>query len=246
MNILNKKTIFKIIIITFIVLFGVISVQFIKTMILRQCCDDTIVYKVLDFSFVKNKNRNKSDQIIAEGKMIIQDLEISGDGIGILVKEGAEVIIKNVYLHDNIKGIYIEKGAKVKIINSIIENNDEEGIDIREFTNVQIKDNIIRKNGESGIEMESEEVRIYVIRNEIIENESKGVAVQYRRGKGGKLFLISNNIKNNREQDMFCSNTTGAVKTPENFYCDFITLYGDTGKIKGCKWTQCKKIMIAL
>ncbi len=241
-----KKNIFKIIIIILIILFIIVFIQFIKTIVLRPNHSDTIMYKVLDFSLIRQKERTIAEPIIVEGKRVIKNVDISGGEFGILVKEDSEAIIKNVYLHNNGKGIYIEKGAKVKITDSIIENNEEEGIDIREFTNVKIKNNIIRKNGESGIEMESEEVDIYVMGNEIVENEAKGVTVQYRRGDGGKLFLISNDIKNNSESDMFCNNTLGVAKTPKNFYCNFITLYGNVGKIKGCKWTQCKKLLINL
>lgn len=240
-----KKGIIKFVSCILILVFVATLLTFVKIVLLRPHHSDTLAHKVLHVPFKRNKERKKSEQIVVTDKKVIKDVEISGDGIGILVKAGAEAIVENVHLHHNVKGMYIEKGAKVRITNSIVEDNVEEGIDIREFTRVLVMDNLIRNNGESGVEMESEGVKVYVIGNEIVDNYTHGVTTQYRTGEGGKTFIISNDIKNNRKDDLFCNNTVGAAKTPKLFYCDFISFYGDIGKVKGCKWTQCKKTVIS-
>ena len=204
------------------------------------------LYSVIDTIITHHPQRHISEQMIIEEDRYIKDREITGEDIGIVVRNGAKVTLKNVHIHHNKKGIYVESGGELKIVDSIVEKNAEEGIDIREFTKVFIRNNYIRENGESGIEMESEHVRAIVLGNVIIDNEAKGITMQYRKGDGGKAYIFWNHVINNIEYDLMCDNTTGKNPTPKGFFCDFMSIYGNFGSIKGCKWSDCKKMIIAL
>jgi hypothetical protein len=140
--------------------------------------------------------------------------EIKNQKIGIETEGKKIYFIYNCNIHNNTKGIYATKGTILIILNSKVEKNKEEGIDIRENTKILIANNTIKKNGESGIETESDGVKVLIYKNEITENQTQGVTIQYRAGQGGKVKIRGNKIENNKKFNLNCNapNTPYKIK----------------------------------
>lgn len=160
-----------------------------------------------------------SGQLVIKGYQEFNHIEVKNNkGIGIIVEENSTLILTNSTITNNVKGIYVKKGGKLIIINSVIAFNKEEGIDLRENTTALIQGNQIYLNGESGIETETDGVDVVVKNNWIKYNLTRGVAVQYRRGIGGEVVLINNDISMNWKSNLKCVATNGGLNMEKDFY----------------------------
>ncbi len=140
----------------------------------------------------------------------ITDATIKDARIGINVVDG-KVKVNNCTVSKNAKGFYLQAGTHVRITNTEVKNNDEEGIDIRAHVSGTISDNVISHNGESGIEVILGKARLDITKNRIKKNRASGVALQFYKStsKKGAVKIRDNIISDNRDFGVNCKAPSG-------------------------------------
>ena len=172
-------------------------------------------------------------QLVVTGYQEFNNIKIKNNKkTGIIVEENSTLILTNSTITNNLKGIYVKKGGKLIVVNSVIAFNKEEGIDLRENTTALIQGNQIYLNGESGFETETDGVDVVVKDNWIKYNLTRGVAVQYRRGIGGEVVLINNDISMNWKSNLKCNAPNGGLK-------DFYPYFKRNLKFEGVSRQNC-------
>jgi nitrous oxidase accessory protein NosD len=150
--------------------------------------------------------------VVADGADAeIKNVRIKDAHIGIETTGGGKLTVDDCLIHDNDKGLYIQKGKSVKITDTNINDNDEEGLDIRSDVSGTISDNTIEDNGESGIEVILGKADLLISDNKIKENGSSGIATQYYKGTGksGAVKIKGNTIEKNKKNGIDCNTPSG-------------------------------------
>ena len=144
-------------------------------------------------------------------RVVIEDAKIKNTNIGINTEGDGKLTVDDVVLYDNRKAMYLQKGTNVKITNSEVYDNDEEGIDIRANVDGIISGNSIHDNGESGIEVIVGKSELDIINNKIKKNGASGIAAQYytSAGKLGGVKIKDNTITNNKDFGINCKAPSG-------------------------------------
>ena len=189
------------------------------------------------------------DEVIIEGKLTMEDnseiskLTITSGGVEIV--DGADVDIENVKIKDsffdgiktigggklildkviisgNNKGMYIQYGKEIKITNSKIYKNKEEGLDIRANVSGVINNNEIYENGESGIEVILGKSQLNIFNNSIKDNGSSGIATQFYSdtNKLGDVNIKDNVITGNSNYGLDCRTPSGGEGRPKGYWMD--------------------------
>lgn len=141
----------------------------------------------------------------------IDDVKITGAGIGIETTGRGKLTVKDSYITGNGKGLYIQAGKDIKITDSDVSDNDEEGIDIRANVDGTISDNDIYSNGESGIEVILGKSELYISNNSIKKNSASGIAAQYYTESSslGAVKITGNTITDNKDFGINCKAPSG-------------------------------------
>jgi hypothetical protein len=141
---------------------------------------------------------------------------------GIDLTEGkGEVKIKDSKITDNGKGIYVQKGRTIAILDNEFTDNSEEGIDIREKVSGAISGNYVARNGEPGIEIVIGSADVLIKNNRIEKNKTSGIATQFYDSapKTGQVKITKNTISRNGAYGIRCS-SPGGGKIPDNYWND--------------------------
>ncbi len=142
----------------------------------------------------------------------LSKIKVSGARTGVDTKKGSgKIILNEVELTKNHKGIYLQAGNKTKIDRCNVHDNKEEGIDIRSNVSGSITNNSIINNEESGIELILGRADLVISGNKINRNHSSGIATQYYKGMGkiGKVAVKNNTINGNSQYGINCKTPSG-------------------------------------
>lgn len=205
----------------------------------------------------------------AANGVILKNITISGGNVALTVESGAYVSVKKCIVRDaskigidiasgngkltvedtkitnNRKGVYAQRGNQLRISDSTISKNKEEGIDIRNKVDGSITGNEISNNGESGIEIILGSSDMSIANNNISSNSASGIAAQFYSdfSKKGKVKVDNNKIKNNNHFGIKCGAPSGG-NSPKGYWEKSLNLndniFGgnDEGDIAGkCKIT---------
>ncbi|PIE00853.1 MAG: hypothetical protein CSA81_13410 [Acidobacteria bacterium] len=145
-----------------------------------------------------------------DADVTITDATVKDARIGINVADG-KVKVNNCTISKNAKGFYLQAGTHVRITDTEVKDNDEEGIDIRAHVSGTISDNVISHNGESGIEVILGKARLDITKNRIKKNRASGVALQFYKStsKKGAVKIRDNIISDNRDFGVNCKAPSG-------------------------------------
>ena len=77
------------------------------------------------------------------------------------------------------KGVYVQKGNRIKLIGNEIYENDEEGLDLRAEISGIISGNYIHNNREGGIEVIVGDADLEISNNTIKGNKASAIAAQF-------------------------------------------------------------------
>lgn len=194
--------------------------------------------------------------IVDRASVKIENVKVKGANIGIETIGNGTLTVKDSVFYENRKAMYLQKGKNVKITNSEVYDNEEEGIDIRANVDGVISGNSIHNNGESGIEVIVGKSDLKIYDNKIKKNGSSGVAAQYYKStsKIGGVKIKDNTISDNKSYGIDCKAPSGgnpgveywtesmqmmANKVYDNKKGDFSeTCYFDTQKIDDATKTQ--------
>lgn len=164
----------------------------------------------------------------------VSNVRIKGAKIGIETTGSGKITVDGCMIHDNGKGLYIQKGKSVKITDTDISDNDEEGLDIRSDVSGTISDNTMENNGESGIEVILGKADLLITDNKIKKNGASGIATQYYKGTGksGAVKIKGNTIEQNKKNGIDCNTPSGG--NPGKEFWD-ATLNMSSNKVSGNK-----------
>lgn len=156
----------------------------------------------------------------------IEDAKIKNSNIGITTTGGGKLTADDVVISGNRKGMYIQYGKDIKIINCKVYSNKEEGLDIRANVNGSINNNEIYDNGESGIEVILGKAELSIVNNSIKKNKASGIAAQFYSDtdKKGDVNIKSNVITGNSNFGLDCKAPSGADGRPKGYWADSMDL----------------------
>jgi parallel beta-helix repeat protein len=186
--------------------------------------------------------------VTAIEKNKLENLTISGGSVAVTLKGDGEIkncIIKNAknkgidlvsggadfkiekskITNNGGKGIYVQRGRRIEIINNEFYENYGEGIDIREKIEGVISDNEIRSNKESGIELIVGRSNLRIMNNNIRNNKASGIAAQFydHADRSGKILIINNNLVSNSSYGVNCKAPSGG-SIPKGYWDESIEL----------------------
>lgn len=212
---------------------------------------------------LKNDGSSSILPIVTMNKnTFIANVTILGGHTGILAKERAvienctmkefekiaidafsnesEIIIKNSEIaYGKGKGLYAQKGRKIKIIGNRIHDNEEEGLDLRQELSGEVRNNDIYKNGESGIELIIGKSSLKIEKNNIWDNGANGIVFQYYDDMPEKgAVLVSNNyIKSISSEEFAISvkSPSGGEGRVKNYWRESTTITDDNIIVGGIK-----------
>lgn len=195
---------------------------------------------------------NSKDSVIVEGKISMQDgseiskltvitggvevqsgadagienVKIKNSNIGIMTIGGGKVVITDSIISGNRKGMYIQYGKTVKIVDCKIYDNKEEGLDIRANVSGSINNNEIYSNGESGIEVILGKSELSILNNDIKKNKSSGIATQFYSDtdKAGDVNIKNNAITGNSNFGLDCKAPSGGDGRPKGYWAKSMDL----------------------
>jgi hypothetical protein len=164
----------------------------------------------------------------------IKNVRIKGARIGIETTGGGKINVDACIIRGNGKGLYIQKGKSVKITDTDISDNDEEGLDLRSDISGTISNNTFENNGESGIEVILGKADLLITDNKIKKNKASGIATQYYKGTGksGAVKIKGNTITDNSDYGIKCGTPSGG--NPGKDFWD-ATLNMSSNKVSGNK-----------
>lgn len=144
----------------------------------------------------------------------------------------SEIMVKNSEIaYGKGKGLYAQKGRKVRIIGNDVHDNEEEGLDLRQAVSGEISYNKIHNNGESGIESVVGGSRLKISKNDIWGNKSNGITFQYYEveEKEAEIIIEENKISAGDSEHFAISvaNPSGEKNKPENFWKNSIKIYSN-------------------
>lgn len=216
--------------------------------------ENTKVYGESQENVVLKNTFSSHQTIIMKNNSLLSNLTVIGNTVGILVENQttitncvitkskkigikataleSELLVENCSIFNSDgKGLYLQKGRKVKIIGNDIYNNREEGIDIREVVSGEISGNKIYNNGESGIELVVGGSNLDIKENNIWDNEASGITCQYyaEAPELGKIFIHANHIKaiNSEKYTVSVKSPSGGKGRPENYWRNSIKILDD-------------------
>lgn len=160
-------------------------------------------------------------------KSTIKDITVKNAGSNIVVDNRSKVTVDSCALRDSrTKGAEIQKGSnskkytfemknsvvsgsgkygvfvsrkKIKITDSHIHDNNEEGLDLHSLVKGTVKGNNIENNGESGIELVVGGADLTIQSNDIKNNGAQGIGVQVYSSEKGEVKIIKNTISGNEK-----------------------------------------------
>ncbi len=142
------------------------------------------------------------------GKLTIQDSKIkNGDG----------------------KGVYVQKGNRIKFTGNEVYDNDEEGVDLRAKIKGIISGNYIYNNREGGIEVIVGDADLEISNNTIKGNKASAIAAQFYESSDdrGNIDIKNNKLVGNGNYALDCKNTQGgSIET--GYWMESIKLSGNT------------------
>jgi hypothetical protein len=147
-------------------------------------------------------------------------IDFSGIGIEALKGDG-KVEVRNCEISGKGKGFYIMRGREIEIENNDIHNNiGEEAVDLRAELSGFVKDNKIYNNGESGIEVIVGGADLEIIGNDIEDNGSSAIAVQFYPdwSDEGKIVIKNNTLEDSDNYGIDCKRTQGGSGGSDYFY----------------------------
>lgn len=149
-----------------------------------------------------------------EADVRISNVEIRGARrIGIDIAPGAgKLTFESLIIHKGKgKGIYVQRGHEIEIVDSKIYDNGEEGIDIRDDVTGKIRNNSVYENGEGGIELILGDSVLDIRGNNIFKNKASGISTQfYATAKSlGEVNIQENKISNNGKYGLHCGIPSG-------------------------------------
>ncbi len=177
--------------------------------------EDVIVtgkIKMKDGSSIKNITiLGKGVDVLDGADVKIENSDIKEANVGIETTGSGTLTVDNVELHKNRKAFYLQSDKNVKITNSEVYDNKEEGIDIRENVDGIISENSIYNNGESGIEVILGKSDLKIYNNKIKKNSASGIALQYYKhaSKLGGVKIKNNTIISNKDYGVNCKIPSG-------------------------------------
>jgi len=192
-----------------------------------------VIIKGHDFNNLNLEGNNKLENLTVSGGMNALNLKgkttVSGCIIknagknGVNMTEGSSpVVIEKSELAYNAKGMYVQKGRAIDIVDNSIHDNDEEGIDIREKVRGSVIGNDVFSNGEGGIEIVVGSANLTIRGNDIKKNKASGIANQFysSASKTGKITITKNTISRNGHYGMYCGAPSGGEGRPSNYWSD--------------------------
>jgi hypothetical protein len=153
----------------------------------------------------------------------------------VLMKDNSE--IDGFTIKDGKRGIWIEKYAKVSIIDCAIKYNDKDGIAIEggntnKADAVFISKTEIRKNGQAGI-WSTGPRRVIIVDSDILDNGSDGINL----AQGTSAWIADNRINNNDGSGMKLAIDRSNIWTRDNSIRENgregveVSLFGVAGRI---------------
>jgi parallel beta-helix repeat protein len=191
-----------------------------------------------------------SGQITMQNNTSLRNLTLIGSSIPITVKGDADVKIKECTISNfgSIgikvlpgngdfelseskitggigKGLYLQRGSEIEIVDNVVTNNGEEAIDIREKVEGIIRNNHIEDNGESGIELIVGSSELRIEGNKIKDNGSSGIAFQFYEDfdKKGDILVAGNDVSKNDNYGFDCKKPQGG-SSGSSYWKDSIEL----------------------
>lgn len=163
-------------------------------------------------------------RVAGSAQVRLQDLQLSGNKLGLLVRSSAQVNLSNISLSNNAwaAGLYVEDSATVNLAESTVSSNGWAGLYVEDTATVEVRSSIIEGNGTqescreaniwpcNGITV-TDKSRIIIIDSRIINNTDWGIAAQLRQcgyyfnnftGKvifDEKTVIEGNNMSNNQK-----------------------------------------------
>lgn len=195
---------------------------------------------VKDDSEIKNltiRGGSPAVFVVKDAEVEIEDCTIRDFGkIGIQVAAGkGKLTLKNSEIKNGDgKGLYLERGNRIKATGNEVSDNDEEGLDIRSKATGTIKGNDIHNNGESGIELLVSEADLMISGNTIEDNLSSAISIQFYDDyrEYGDISIEGNEMSDNDNYGLDCKNTLGG-SPPSLYWSKSVEMSGNT--IKGNK-----------
>lgn len=187
--------------------------------------------------------------VAADADVRLRNIEIKSFGkIGLDGLPGnGKVVIENSAIHDGGgKGVYIQKGRSIEIVDSEIYKNKEEGIDLRDNVNGTVRNNDIYENDEGGIELIIGSSDLAIVKNHITKNRASGIATQFYKGssKLGKINIHENVIQKNGNHGIDCKVPSGG-NPQHGYWNDSLSLEGNIAEgggavviAKSCKMIE--------
>jgi hypothetical protein len=156
-----------------------------------------------------------------DADVVIEGCDIRGAkriGIQALPGEGRVTVRRSTVREGGGKGIYVQEGRRVSIVDSVFSDNAEEGVDIRSRVEGEIVANFIRDNGEGGVELIVGSSELQVSDNDIRRNAASGIAFQFyaEASRKGDILLENNVIAGNKKYGLDCNIPSGGE--PEAAY----------------------------
>lgn len=201
---------------------------------------------------IKLSGKNR-EEVIIEGKIFVDDgVEIDGVTLtkgGVELLDGANVLIEKSIIRDSIttglitngggklnlyntvitgnkKGLYAKAGKEIKVIGCEVYGNGQEGLDIRADTTGVVAYNKINSNRESGIEIILGATEMDIFGNELNNNESSGIAVQYymESTELGNVKIRDNSMLKNGNYGLDCRTPSGGDGRPKGYYMNSLLM----------------------
>lgn len=177
--------------------------------------------------------------VLEDAEVEIEDCVIRDFGkIGIQVVPGdGKLTLEDSEIKDGDgKGIYLERGNRIKAIENEIVDNDEEGIDIRSNATGTISGNYIHDNNESGIELLVSDADLMISGNTIKDNNASAISIQFyeKYKEYGDISMEKNKMSDNENYGLDCKNTLGGTP-PGLYWSKSVKMSGNTisGNEKG-------------
>jgi hypothetical protein len=154
-----------------------------------------------------------SVRIVPDADVSIRNVTITRSPVNALETFGVGALyLQGVNIQDaGEKGISVQHGGYVTMLESEVIRSQEEGLDIRENTSVYIEKSKFLENKESGIEIVSGSSTFALTNSVIANNHASGISVQYYDlfPDQGRIYINDNIIIDNQKSGVSCDTPSG-------------------------------------
>jgi nitrous oxidase accessory protein NosD len=146
--------------------------------------------------------------IAVEGKVqaVFQDLQLSGQGIGLLLKDSSQVTVQNSQISKNTIGCIAEGAAQITFQDSQIVNNQGDGLRVNDSAQAIFKNTKVSGNRYSGLSL-SDSAHVDLSDSTISDNGFAGLYVGNVKNKA-EMTLTNTKVSSNRYAGLLSRGST--------------------------------------